>query len=411
MKILVFGCSILIASVATTFLAFRVPQYESPADAAWWRDATRLDIDTKADPRGAGSSVAISGDLALVGMDSSDALGRCAGAAYSFSPGFAAPVSILGTDDADEFGDLGVSIAACGDIAIVGKPGDTAKGEDAGAALIFQKDRRGQWHRSAKLLGNDVQPADRFGDAVALTNRFALVAARGLHNSGAVYVFEQDTQGAWRQTAKLKPEQGTSGDGFGWSVAVNENLAVVGAPTDKFEEQFEAGAAYIFKRETDGTWHQLARLAPSDSRSYQHFGRSVATHGAKIAVGAPLTNDSSGIVYFYEADTNGQWKNVGRIAPQVPVKCGCFGKSIAMNARYLAVGAPSDSYARGAVYLFHAENVADLSQLVKIVLPNRPMDSWFGSSIAMNDRLFVAGARSARNTAAAYLFQLDDGRR
>ncbi|MCA9923086.1 MAG: FG-GAP repeat protein [Anaerolineales bacterium] len=73
------------------------------------------------------------------------------------------------------------------------------------------------------MLANDGAANARFGEAVALDNNTAVVGAFGAQhngiNSGAAYVFTNN-EGNWGQQAKLAPNDGASGDGFGMGVAV-----------------------------------------------------------------------------------------------------------------------------------------------------------------------------------------------
>jgi hypothetical protein len=82
----------------------------------------------------------------------------------------------------------------------------------------------------------------------------------------------------------------TSPPGFGRSVAIDGNVAVVGA-TDGggMPEQGRPGAAYVFERQSNGTWQQVARLLPlheePEGTGSSNFGTSVAIEGNVIVVG------------------------------------------------------------------------------------------------------------------------------
>ena len=78
---------------------------------------------------------------------------------------------------------------------------------------------------------------------------------------------------------------------YGTSVAIDGDIAVVGAPGDSNEK----GAAYVL-RTTDGgaTYVELAKLTASDRYSVageHRFGWSVAIEGNTVVVGAPGTVD------------------------------------------------------------------------------------------------------------------------
>jgi hypothetical protein len=59
---------------------------------------------------------------------------------------------------------------------------------------------------------------------------FAEAVAKNGSNSGAAYVFSRSGH-VWTQQAKLSPSDASIGDGFGYSVALSDDIALVGAPT------------------------------------------------------------------------------------------------------------------------------------------------------------------------------------
>ena len=97
--------------------------------------------------------------------------------------------------------------------------------------------------------------------------------------------------------ATLAPDDAQAGDLFGYSVAIDGHVAVVGAVL----ANAQAGAAYIFRLEqTTGTWIQEARLTALDADTRDSFGRAVAISGDTVIVGA------SGDAYVGCEDTQGR---------------------------------------------------------------------------------------------------------
>ena len=91
------------------------------------------------------------------------------------------------------------------------------------------------------------------------------------------------------EAAKLLASDGGPGDEFGYSVAVDGDRAVIGAPYDD-DLGADSGSAYVFR--FDGyNWVQEAKLLPGDappgdSYSPPGFGYNVAIDGETIAVSA-----------------------------------------------------------------------------------------------------------------------------
>ena len=70
--------------------------------------------------------------------------------------------------------------------------------------------------------------------------------------------------------------------GFGWSVSISENTAIVGG--------LDTRAAYIFR--FNGTnWVEEQKLTAIDVRGADHFAHSVSIHGDIAVIGAPQDDD------------------------------------------------------------------------------------------------------------------------
>ena len=89
-------------------------------------------------------------------------------------------------------------------------------------------------------------------------------------NSGSAYVFVRSGS-TWTQQMKLTASDGAENDGFGVSVAIYRNVAVIGASGSDSSR----GSAYVFTR-SDGAWSQHAKLIASSGASNDSFGMSVA---------------------------------------------------------------------------------------------------------------------------------------
>ena len=66
----------------------------------------------------------------------------------------------------------------------------------------------------------------------------------------------------WWEWPKIAPDDNLAGDRFGYAVAIDNELAIIGARDDDNAEGDAAGAAYIYAYE-DGVWTQVTKLLPS----------------------------------------------------------------------------------------------------------------------------------------------------
>jgi len=232
-----------------------------------------------------GFAAALDDRYALVGAPRHDFVGGAydAGAAYLFDVVTGLQTQRLIATDRALDDQLGTSVALAGNLALVGAPQDDDRGADSGSAYLFNTETGAQVR---KLRAADGAAGDHFGRAVAASGNLALVGAYGDDprgtDSGAAYLFNLATG---QQLAKLTPDDGTAGDHFGYAVALAGNLAVIGAPFDD-EMGGDAGSFYVFDVDKQ---LQLGKFSRSWAFPRQLTGQSVAIAGETIAVGAPHT--------------------------------------------------------------------------------------------------------------------------
>lgn len=124
------------------------------------------------------------------------------------------------------FAEFGRGLALQGDVALVGAPGENALGTESGAGHALRL-ALGAWEEEALLVAADGSAGDRFGESVALDADRAVIGAPGHGGgAGAAYVFRREG-GIWTQEAKLTAE---STGGLGNSVALLGDTALAAAP-------------------------------------------------------------------------------------------------------------------------------------------------------------------------------------
>ncbi len=165
--------------------------------------------------------------------------------------------------------------------------------------------------QTAKLTADDGAWHTYFGSSVATSGGVAVIGARSDDEngfaSGSAYVYEQQANGTWQQVAKLTADDGANSDEFGISVATSGGVAVIGAEWDD-DNGSASGSAYVYEQQPDGTWQQTAKLTADDGAQHDYFGYSVATSGGVAVIGAYHDNDAgsdSGSAYVYEQQADG----------------------------------------------------------------------------------------------------------
>ncbi|MDM8542802.1 cohesin domain-containing protein [Desulfococcaceae bacterium HSG9] len=220
--------------------------------AGGWIDMTqtaKLTADDAAAHDRFGRSVSVSGDTAVVGTSGGDS----SDSAYVFvkpADGWIDMTQTAKLTAADAAADdnFGSSVAVSGDTAVVGAYDDDDGGHRSGSAYVFEKGTEwtnGNGNQTAKLTATDAAAYGFFGWSVSVSGDTAVVGAFG--DSGSAYVFVKPA-GGWidmTQTAKLTADDAAADDNFGSSVAVSGDTAVVGAYLDD-DGGSDSGSAYVF---------------------------------------------------------------------------------------------------------------------------------------------------------------------
>ena len=109
--------------------------------------------------------------------------------------------------------------------------------------------------------------------------------------------------GNWTEIQKLLASDNPEYDRFGYSVSLDGDTALIGAPYDDDNGEL-SGSAYVFTR-IGTTWTQQAKLLSSDNPEYDRFGFSVSLDGDTALIGAPYdvdNGDLSGSAYIFTRD-------------------------------------------------------------------------------------------------------------
>jgi len=292
-----------------------------------------------------GAAVALEGDTALIGASGDDEFW---GAAYIYvrsGTTWTQQAKLLPRGGNRWMG-FGSAVALSGNTALVGAPGHHTKARSTGSATVFI--RKGTiWIRQMQIAPRDGEAWDFFGTSVGLSGDTAMIGCPGddgkAADSGSVYVYTR-SGAIWTQRDRLFPADGESPDGYGRSVALLGDVALVGAYRDNNEKGQYAGSAYVYSR--DGTaWEPETRLTALDGRADQHFGSTVALTNNAALIGAVKDNDlaeDSGAAYVF----------VPAPGPSLPINVPCNVPKLiaALNAANATSEPDTINLAEGCTY-------------------------------------------------------------
>ncbi|MFV1872284.1 MAG: FG-GAP repeat protein [Oleiphilus sp.] len=250
-----------------------------------------------------GSSIAINGELIVIGAPFEDNNARSIFDFFNFEPG------TIGDEDDEES-------------EVIGDPPfeDNNLASDSGAVYVFEANSA---EIIAHLKSTNSDPFDFFGTSLALFENTLLVSA---------------------------PGEDSSGKGINRDMSKNDSS--------------DSGAAYVFKfNNQSNVLAETAYIKANDSQSFAAFGRFMTIDEDNIFISAPLhdsdTLENNGKVYFYKIIEDSISQNldfqVAGTAEQMR-----FGSQIAQRRSLLSIGASgfvegssgSDEPFSGAVFTY-----------------------------------------------------------
>ncbi|MCB1231412.1 MAG: hypothetical protein KDN19_14160 [Verrucomicrobiae bacterium] len=296
---------------------------------------------------------------------------------------------------------FGAAVAQSDRFFLIGEQGNDDAAPGAGAAWVFDA-RTGR--RLRKLAPAELNAGASFGSSVAACGNLGLIGAISAEGavigSGAAFLYDLRNG---RLIRKLKADTGTATDYFGFTVAMSSDYHVVGA----FGAEGARGRVYVFDAQNG---ELVSTLAASDDFPAVFFGSSLALDGPILAVGATGADgvvSGSGAVYLFNlSKPDPNMNEVAKITSSDGTSGDRFGASVALDGNVILVGAPeknSGASESGAAYLinyiFGGEHA--------ILHPSDPSaDLHFGTAVAMEGEVSVVGCNSMSSASSA-LYRFD----
>lgn len=332
-----------------------------------------------------GTAVAISGNRAIVGDPS---VPRAY--VYTLTPTIGGDISVdeerLELSEGIAVERFGFAVAISDEWALIGAP--TRKpinNVETGAAYLY--DISGPTNESPspiQLTGDDIQGL--FGFSVAVNAQWAIVGAPGPNPEirgvqGKAFVFNQsDLSSRVELSAPSSPNQGLANfDSYGFSVAIDGNTLVVGAPEANTDKGVLTGAAYVYDllRCSDVACEPIRTLVADDGVTFDLFGASVGISGDRVVVGAPRAGNCAegvnvncypGKAYLFDL-TDESVQN--QFSVNDLVHNDAFGVAVGVTGQAVLVGAQQHTVTvddpnnqkslndAGSVYVFEAASAED----------------------------------------------------
>ena len=238
---------------------------------------------------------------------------------------------------------------------------------------------------------------DSFGESTTLSKNGIYAAASSKitgtlkNNQGAVHMYALSADDKWNFIETLVSPSPTINGDFGYSINISPNggyliVGAIGEPiTHDATEHLDAGAAYVYSRNTSGHWSLYSKIESPNPETYKRFGHTVKISGnnATLAISSDSESNSSknGSVHIYRL-SNSVWMYEATITGTSKT----FGHSLSFtkDGNALAIGAPEADSAKGSLHVykkFDGEWVID----TKLSPTDLIVGDYFGWSCSISD--------------------------
>lgn len=391
--------------------------YVFDLNASLWTQTTQLNASDgfSGDSFGA-SSITLSDNQIFIGAVLDNDNDKDSGSVYDFRLSGAnwLETNKLIADVDSAFADFfGTSVSLFGDRALIGAPNDrNGNSSHSGSAYIFDW-VEGKWILTVKLLPTFTLEVSGFGSSVSLSQNRALIGAweNDSNNVGAAFIYDLN-KGVWSNSISFGQFGNT---GFGSSVSLENNLAIIGAKLDD-ENGENSGAAYISEFDSLN-WSPLQKMTPIDAREGDNFGQSISLSGFRVLIGAPLDDENgidAGAAYVFQVG-NGVPGQLDKLISSSFSTGDRFGTSVSLDGNQALIGANGDDdngTDAGSAYLFNYDTFNNAwFEVDKLYAVGAAAGDLFGTSVSLSGNRALISAifddDNGNNSGSAYLFDLN----
>jgi hypothetical protein len=291
--------------------------------------------------------------------------------------------------------------------------------QNTGAVYVFEKQPDDTYIQIQKIVPSDVIAGDVLGHGVMISSDGTMIIIEGYlsdsagSNTGAVYVFIRDEDGAYKQAQKIVQTNNVDNDKFGISCLSTDKSTLV---VSSFNKNSNTGICYVFKWSlVKHKFVEVQQLIGHDTVAGSYFGSTVCISPdlSTILVTSLIdpANNSNSTVYVFKKNLTGLYEEKYKIQNLVS-PYSFFGTSIGTDTTgdLIAIGEITgviNSVKSGKVSIYRLDLSTDSYQKFQ-ELPSQPIpvNSYFGNMLQMSDDAnHLVVAAGSPDTAMAYVYK------
>jgi len=243
---------------------------------------------------------------------------------------------------------FGINVGASENFIVVGS---------YGKLYFFEPNSAGKWEEAQIIVGKN--NTAWFGTRLATSNGLVVTTGQDYYlDERIVYIFARTSNKEWKQIY-----QGVAGY-YGWSyseISISNDTVAVGSDFDYDSSEKQTGAVHIFTRGHTGVWKKTQKLVAGDRQENDEFGIALAVLGNYLVVGAYRGDNHNGMeagaAYLFIRNSNKVWVEVKKLFVEDGAHHDLFGGSASASGNSFMLGTQTDDEGKGAVYVTNFESV------------------------------------------------------
>jgi hypothetical protein len=159
---------------------------------------------------------------------------------------------------------------------------------------------------------------------------------------------------------------------------------------------------------------ERTKLTVTPVTAIDAFGYAVAVAGNATAITAHQPNDGNGTAYVFRRDANGSWIQEAMLFASDGALQDAFGSSVAMDGELVVAGANKADAGGpdgGAAYVFRGDGSGNWTQEAKLTPIGHSPGDEFGGAVAVSGSVVLVGSKNGdgngADSGAAYVFRND----
>jgi len=254
-----------------------------------WVEEQRIFAATGQPADNFGVSVAVQGDVIVVGASNDDlgtGLNQGSATVFRWNGTIWQETQTLTASSPGDNEAFGGDVELSGTTLAIGEPFAHVGGATAAGAVHVYRLNGTTYNLEQELTPAGTLDYEFFGNSISVAGDVLVAGSHGANSHTGTATIYRWNGAAWMPEQQLSQVNGMPDDFFGMSVATNGHVVVVGSMRDDIGGNMNQGSAHVFRHGPTG-WVWEGSLTSSVGTADDNFGASVEFDGETVLVAAP----------------------------------------------------------------------------------------------------------------------------